>query len=127
MSCRWFVALLFLPGLAGPLRSDPSTDALVKAIQAVKKEGPAAPEARALWTKLVAQGPGKLPALLQAMDTPDTVVANWLRSAFDRIIDVEMKAGGKGIDVEALLAFVNEPKHQGRVRRLALDVVEQAR
>jgi hypothetical protein len=68
-----------------------------------------------------------LPDLLAAMDTPDTVAANWLRTAFDRILDRALKAGGKGIDVDALLAFAQDTKRHGRARRLAVDVVEQLR
>lgn len=100
---------------------------LLKAIAAVSKNGPASPAARSAWDQLVAQGPASLPQLLQAMDTPDTVVANWLRTAFDRIVDAEMKAGGKRIDADVLLAFVQDAKRQGRARRLALDVVDQLR
>ena len=76
---------------------------------------------RAAWDKLVAHGPAVLPRLLEAMDTPDTVVANWLRTAFDRIVEAELKQGGKGIDADALLAFVRDSKRQGRARRLALE------
>ena len=100
---------------------------LLKAIAAVSKNGPASPAARSAWDQLVAQGPATLPKLLQAMDTTDTVVANWLRTAFDRIVDAEMKTGGKRIDADALLTFVQDAKRQGRARRLALDVVDQLR
>jgi hypothetical protein len=61
------------------------------------------------------------------MDTPDTVAANWLRTAFDRIADEAIAREGKGIDADALLRFLRDPKRQGRVRRLALEVVEQLR
>jgi hypothetical protein len=91
------------------------------------KQGPAAPAARAAWDKLVARGPAVLPQLLQALDTPDTVTANWLRTAFDRVVDGALAAGGKGIDADALLAFAQDPRRQGRARRLALDVVERLR
>jgi hypothetical protein len=68
-----------------------------------------------------------LPALLEAMDTPDIVAANWLRTAFDRIVDRERRAGGKALNADLLLGFVKDARHQGRVRRLALEVVEQLR
>ncbi len=83
--------------------------------------------ARAAWEKLVAQGPGVLPALLDAMDTPDTVVANWFRTAFDRIVAAERQKGGKGIDPEPLRKAVQDTRRLGRVRRLALEVVEELR
>jgi hypothetical protein len=61
------------------------------------------------------------------MDTPDTVVANWLRTAFDRIVETELQSGGKKLDIDALLDFARNVKKQGRARRLALDVVIQVR
>lgn len=80
---------------------------------------------RAAWDRLVERGPKVLPLLLDGMDTRDTAAANWLRTAFDRIIDRELAGGGKKIDVEQLLAYAKDAKRVGRARRLALDVVEQ--
>jgi hypothetical protein len=100
---------------------------LVRDLRAVGPQGAGSAAARAAWDKLVARGPAVLPRLLEAMDTHDPVAANWLRTAFDRIADAGLRDGGKGIDADALLAFVEDPKHQGRARRLALDVVERLR
>src|SRR5207245_7881198 len=71
--------------------------------------------------------PAALPRLLDALDTPDTVAANWLRTAFDRIVGRELNNGGKRLDADALLAFAKDQKRRGRARRLALEVVEQLR
>jgi hypothetical protein len=124
-----FVIFLFLTHFAiGSLRAEERTVAQwLKELQAAGKQGAGSPAARAAWAKLVDRGPKVLPQLLEALDTPDTVVANWLRTAFDRIVDNAGKNGGKDIDVDALLAFVKDPKRQGRARRLALEVVEQLR
>src|SRR5262245_33331973 len=120
-----FSLLLLSAGLA---RSDEPTAALFKDIDAVaKSKTTASPQARVAWDKLVAAGPAVLPRLLETMNTPDTVVANWLRTAFERIVDNEQKKGGKGIDVDALLVFVKDAKKQGRARRLALETVDQLR
>jgi hypothetical protein len=97
---------------------------LLKKLREVRPEGGGSAQARAAWDRLADRGPGVLPALLEAMDTPDTVAANWLRTTFDRIAD---RAGGRGIDADALLSFVRDPKRQGRARRLALDLVETLR
>jgi hypothetical protein len=117
---------LLLLALVGPApsRAD-EVDDLVKTIRAVGAEGAGSPAARAAWDKLVRQGPKALPRILAAMDTPDTVAANWLRLAFDEVAEAELKAGGKRIDAGALLTFVRDPKRQGRARRLALEVVER--
>jgi hypothetical protein len=65
--------------------------------------------------------------LLEGMTGTDTVAANWLRTAFDAIADRALKAGGKGIDADALLVFVRDARQSGRARRLALEVVETLR
>src|SRR4051812_23488292 len=110
----------------GAARAD-DVDDLLKDLRAVKAEGVNSARARAAWDKLVRQGPKALPRILAAMDVADTVVANWLRLAFDAIAEPERKAGGKRIDADALLAFARDGKRQGRARRLALDLVEQLR
>jgi hypothetical protein len=104
-----------------------TTDPVAADIQIVVKQGTGTSAGRAAWTRLAASGPEVLPALLEAMDTPDTVSANWLRTAFDRIVERQLRAGGKGLSADVLLSFVKDAKRQGRVRRLALDVVEQLR
>ncbi len=83
--------------------------------------------ARKAWDQLAARGPGALPQILEAMDTSDTVLANWLRTCFDRIVETELKSGGKQLDGDALIAFVRNPRHQGRTRRLVLEVVDRIR
>ena len=109
-----------------PLRADETAD-LLEQIKRVAPQGANAPAARAALDKLVKEGPAALPAILAALDTPDTVAANWLRSAFDQIADEEIRKGGKGIDADALVSFAQDVKHHGRARRLALSLVEQLR
>ncbi|MGE3804963.1 MAG: hypothetical protein AB7K24_09855 [Gemmataceae bacterium] len=124
---RILLALLLLVLLALPGRGADKLAELAKQIQAIPKgKLPASPEARAAWNKLVAAGPAALPVLLDGMDTADTVVANWFRTAFDRVVDTDLKQHkGKNLDLDTLLTFAKEPKHQGRVRRLALELVER--
>jgi len=125
---RLLLPVLFVCLWATASGADDVTATLLKELTTAAKQGTTgAPAARTAWDKLVARGPAVLPALLEAMDTPDTVVANWLRTAFDRIVDDDQKKGGKGIDVDALLAYVKDPKRQGRARRLGLDLVDRLR
>jgi hypothetical protein len=119
--------LFVLPLLVPPSLAAEPAPRLLDDLRAVKAQGVGSPAARAAWNRAVEKGPAVLPNLLKAMDTPDTVVANWLRTAFDRIVAEEMERGGKGIDTKALLEFVNDPRRQGRARRLALEVVEKLR
>jgi hypothetical protein len=104
--------------LTAASRAD-ETDDFLRDLRTVK--------ARTAWDRLVRQGPAALPRILAAMDGPDTVVANWLRLAFDAIAGPELEAGGKKIDADALLAFARDAKRHGRARRLALGVVEKLR
>jgi hypothetical protein len=119
MRCLAILLLSTVPALAA---DDPAA-----AFRAALAGGSGSPAARAAWDRLVAQGPKSLPAILAALDTPDTVAANWLRTAFDRIADKELAAGGQQIDVAALQAVVQDTKRQGRTRRFALDWLERLR
>jgi outer membrane protein assembly factor BamB len=96
-------------------------DTLITDLRAVKAEGVGAREARIAWDRLLRQGPKALPRILDAMDTPDPVVANWLRLAFETIVEANPKA----IEVKPLLTFIRDANRQGRTRRLALDLVER--
>src|SRR5947207_2378336 len=95
MSYRLAISFMLFVLCTGFIPADDATAALLKDIQNVAKQGAGSPAARAAWDQLVARGPAMLPQILQAMDTPDTVVANWLRAAFDRIADQALKADGK--------------------------------
>jgi hypothetical protein len=107
---------LILCSLLAPSLADEPDD-LLRGL----KDNPAA--ARMAWDKLVARGPAILPRILEAMDTPDVAAANWLRTAFERIVEKD----SKNVDVDALRKFAVERKHQGRARRLALDTAEELR
>ena len=118
---------LLAVGMLLPLSANPAEVDVLPDLRAVKAEGVGSAKARTAWDRLVEQGPAVLPSILAAMDTPDTVVANWLRLAFDDIVERERKAGGKKVDVDALLVFARDAKRQGRPRRLALDLAEELR
>ena len=98
--------------------------AVQKDIDVVAKQGRGSDAGRAAWDRLSQAGPEAILPLLDGMNTPDAVQANWLRTAFDAIVEREMKAGGKRIDTAALLAFAKNTAKQGRPRRLALETVE---
>jgi hypothetical protein len=117
--------------IALPATANDDVSELLKQVRDVGPQGAGSDKARAAWARLVAHGPAVLPALLEAMDTTDTVAANWLRTAFDRIVDEamrrEMRREEKGIDADALLRFTKDPKKNGRARRRALEAVEELR
>jgi hypothetical protein len=110
------VAVCWLGCLHSVDAADPDIDAILKDANR-----------RAAWERLVERGPVALPLLLDGMDSKDTAAVNWLRTAFDRIVDKELAAGGKRLDVDALRKYAEDPKRPGRARRLTLDLVEQLR
>jgi hypothetical protein len=96
---------------------------LIARVRLVGGEAARAAEARAARDALARLGPDCIAALLDGMDTPDTVAANWLRSAFDEVVRRAMKADPASLPVGELRRFVLDANRQGRVRRLALDVL----
>ncbi len=100
-----------------------STRAADSDIDAILKDA----NRRAAWERLVERGPAVLPLLLDAMDSKDTAAVNWLRTAFDRIVEKELAAGGKRLDLDALHKYAEDAKRPGRARRLVLDVIEPLR
>ncbi len=107
---------------AGQAQADVAQD-----VQAVVTQGRGTAAGRAAWERLAAGGPEVLLSLLRGMDTRATASANWLRTAFDRVLDRALRAGGKGIDTDRLLAFAKDVRQSGRARRLALGAVERIR
>src|SRR5713226_10395831 len=119
----------FLVGLAllaadTSSQKDPLT-LLLREIKAVANgHTEASSKARAAWEKVVATGPAALPRVLEAMDQPDPVVANWLRTAFDRVAEEALQHKEKPVDPQPLLNFATNPRRHGPARRLALELVE---
>lgn len=90
-------------------------------IATVVKQGRGTPEGRAAWERLAKADAGAVPALLEGMNTKDTVAANWLRLAVDRIAERNVKA----IDPTKVLSFVKDASKEGRARRYALEMVDR--
>ena len=122
---RYFLTGLFVflgsNGFAGGGTS------LQKDIDVVVKQGRGSPAGRAAWDRLSEAKADALPALLEGMNTKDTVAANWLRLAVDRITERERKTGSKNMDSNKILAFVKDASKEGRARRYALEIVEGLR
>jgi hypothetical protein len=127
MRCRLLLVVLIVVAGAASSHAADDVAALLQSLKQAAVPGGKPAEARAAWDRLVAVGPAALPPILEALDTPDTVLANWLRTAFDRIVEADLKSGGKKLDAEALVAFAKNLKRQGRARRLALETAERLR
>lgn len=126
MSWRLLGCLLVIHLLVGPLgaRADDVGEQLAIIARAGPRgEGSAA--ARAACEPLAARGADILPRLLAAMETENSVAANWYRTVYETIVERELAKTAPEFPVSLLRAYVVEPKHQGRVRRLALTLCDR--
>lgn len=95
-------------------------------IDTVIKNGGRTADGRAAWHRLSnADGYFAVVPLLEAMNTNDTVTANWFRLAFDRVVERHMEAGVTDFNQAKLLAFVKDPSKHGRPRRLGLELLDR--
>ncbi len=105
-------------------RADAVDDALKVVLQA-GRQGAGSDSARHACSQLARRGPDVLPRLLAAMDTQNLVAANWLRSAYQEVVERELAAPQPRLPADVLKTFVRDASHQGRVRRLVLGTVDQ--
>lgn len=90
-------------------------------IATVLKQGRGTSEGRSAWDRLASAKADAVPALLEGMNTKDTVAANWMRLALDRVVERDLK----GIDAGKVQAFVKDSTRQGRARRYALELLDR--
>lgn len=113
--------LLFSPSLL----FGQTPEALAKDIETVKSQGLGSATGRLAWERLAAAGPQAVPTLLEAMDTPSVVQANWFLTALEKILERDSRPSK--IDLDRLLSFVKDQRRQGRARRFAMEIVEARR
>lgn len=102
-------------------------DEVDRALAEIAQTGPQAAgsaAARKACDALSQRGVEVLPRLLAAMETDNPVAANWVRSAFETIVNRELARANESFPVEVMRAYVRDPKHAPRVRRLALAVCD---
>ncbi len=128
MKFTWTVFVLILHGTVVLIgQATPAGDPQADAIQHLLEVGPDAAgtdKAQNAVDTLVAVGPKALPAILAIIPADDVVKANWLRVAFNRIVDAAVREK-KILPINDLLLVVNHKKKPGRSRRLAREVVEK--
>jgi hypothetical protein len=117
------VFFLIVP-VACALASDDVGQNLAR-IAAVGPRSAGSAAAQAASQALTAQGTDVLPRLLTAMETENPVAANWYRSAYESIVERELEKKSPQFPVGELHAFVVDPRHQGRVRRLVLGLCDR--
>lgn len=113
----WAVAVL------GSAAAD-EVDRQLSVIAEVGAQGAGSAAARAACDALCTHGAEILPRLLSAMETDNPVAANWIRAAYEAIVEREAAAGAQ-FPLESLRAYVGDARHSGRARRLALSLCDR--
>lgn len=126
MNFRFGVLTALGCAVMGPatLRAD-AIDRQLAVISAVGPNAQGSQEARIARRQLAAQEPEILPRLLEAMDTDNIVAANWYRTAYEEIVNRELARESPNLPLGALREYVRNEEHRGRVRRLALDLLNR--
>lgn len=123
---RWILAMGCWMGAMGLPQSAIAADRdALAALAQVQREGVGNEQAAAAWKALVGRGIGILPELLRAYDGADAVVANWLRSAVDAVVEKET-AAGRPLATEPIVKFIRDTQRDPRARDLALSILAQA-
>lgn len=117
------LALFFSPCVRSASADDVGDQ--IAAISQSGSNGKGSAEARAARDQLAAHGLDILPKLLKAMNTDNPVAANWYRNAYEEIVRREFASHRDAVPVKDLKAFVANPHNRGRVRRLALRLIER--
>ena len=119
-----FAGCLMLVGLA---LLDPPYDPAVN-LAVIAKTGPqgeGAAAAKAARNELAKHGVEVLPQLLVAMDTTNSVAANWYRTVYEEIIARELSREGTKWPVAFLKEYVSDAERVGRPRRLVLTLLDK--
>lgn len=88
-------------------------------------QGAGSAAAKAARDELAKRGVEVLPPLLVAMDTTNSVAANWYRTAYEEIVARELSRDGTKWPVEFLKEYVSDAKRVGRPRRLVLTLLDK--
>jgi hypothetical protein len=97
-----------------------SIEASLAAIRAVDKDGAGHVDAQRAMQVLAGADAADLPKVLLALDGASPLAANWLRNAFETVADRQLKLK-HALPAKELEAFVVEPSHNPRARRLAFE------
>ena len=97
-------------------------------LAAIAKSGPqgeGSALAKLARDELAKRGVGVLPQLLLAMDTTNSIAANWYRTAYEEIVARELSRDETKWPVEFLKEYVSDAKRVGRPRRLVLALLDK--
>jgi len=114
------VLLILLCGFSPATAHADEVDTLLKSIAHVGPQGAGSTAARVASAQLKSRGVEILPQLLDALDSPNIVAANWYRTIYEEIITSEAAKPEPEFPVELLQNFARDSKRQGRARRMVL-------
>jgi hypothetical protein len=114
------VLLLLLCSFSPATARADEVDTLLKLIANAGPQSAGSAEARVASVQLKRRGVEILPQLLDALDSPNIVAANWYRTIYEEIIAREAAKPQPYFPVELLQSFARDSKRQGRVRRMVL-------
>ena len=105
-----------------PLARAPAdeVDTLLQTIANAGPQGAGSAAARVASVQLKSRGVEILPQLLDALDSPNIVAANWYRTIYEEIITREAAKPQPEFPVELLQSFARDSQRQGRARRMVL-------
>ena len=121
MRMRAMSVVLLVACMATSIQAQDAQSQLAR-LKAVGKEGAGHVDAMKAYKELTTRDPAVLPAVLAAMDDASPLAVNWLRGAYEVILDRAL-ASGKTVSKSDLEAFLRDQKHVGVARRLAYETL----
>ncbi len=121
---RTIIAFLLIALAVPAARADEVAD-LLAAVAKVRVTGEGSAEARAAAERLGRLGPDALPRLLSAMDGANVVAVNWYRTAYEQIVARELARPQPQLPIADLQNYVKDSRHNGRARRLVLELLDR--
>ena len=116
---RQFFSFVLACAALASTRADEVTTA-VKALQSVAPGGKETAVAREAADLLAKTGDKALLPVLRGFKDADPLAANWLRNAFEQIVD-GMRAAGQELPATELEAFIRDQEQSAVARRLAYE------
>lgn len=134
--CIWLGVLFFASGphaVGDPPSSQraklaPTDEKVAAQLAVIAKAGPqgaGSAAARAARDELAKRGVEILPQLLDAMDTPNVVAANWYRTIYEDIVGRARTQADVAWPREFMKEYVGESRRAGRPRRLVLALLDR--
>jgi hypothetical protein len=110
--------------LSGPATGVADDSQLIGVISETGPQGQGSAAAITARDQLAQRSVALLPDLLIAMDTPNSVAANWYRTIFEDIVAREQLRGDPEWPIQFLHEYVSDTTRRGRPRRLALRLID---